>query len=74
MTCPRKRDGVVPVVHILPGGSLASPADAVTPGVLERDVRVERPRRTDATGTRFPTRPTAAGWRWPAGSPAAKTR
>ncbi len=31
---PRKREGLVPVVHILPGGSLASPAEAVTPGVL----------------------------------------
>jgi mono/diheme cytochrome c family protein len=31
---PRRRDDVVPVVHILPGGSLASPADEVTPGVL----------------------------------------
>ena len=31
---PRRIDGVVPVVHILPGGSLASPADEVTPGVL----------------------------------------
>jgi mono/diheme cytochrome c family protein len=31
---PRKREGVVPVVHILPGGSLATPTDEVTPGVL----------------------------------------
>jgi len=31
---PRSRDGVVPVVHILPGGSLATPTDEVTPGVL----------------------------------------
>jgi hypothetical protein len=31
---PAKRDGTVPVVHILPGGSLESPADEVTPGVL----------------------------------------
>jgi mono/diheme cytochrome c family protein len=31
---PQRRDGLVPVVRILPGGSLASPADEVTPGVL----------------------------------------
>jgi Protein of unknown function (DUF1553)/Protein of unknown function (DUF1549)/Planctomycete cytochrome C len=31
---PRQREGAVPVVHILPGGSLASPADEVAPGVL----------------------------------------
>ena len=31
---PVQREGAVPVVHILPGGSLASPADEVTPGVL----------------------------------------
>jgi mono/diheme cytochrome c family protein len=31
---PRQREGLVPVVHILPGGSLATPADEVTPGVL----------------------------------------
>src|SRR5262245_29920079 len=31
---PSHRDGIVPVVYILPGGSLASPADEVTPGVL----------------------------------------
>lgn len=31
---PAKRDGAVPTVHILTGGSLESPADAVTPGVL----------------------------------------
>jgi mono/diheme cytochrome c family protein len=31
---PRQRNGLVPVVHILPGGSLESPADEVTPGVL----------------------------------------
>lgn len=31
---PAKRDGVVPVVNILMGGSLESPGDAVTPGVL----------------------------------------
>ena len=31
---PANRQGAVPVVHILPGGSLESPADAVTPGVL----------------------------------------
>jgi len=31
---PRQRDGVVPVVHILPGGSLTTPADEVGPGVL----------------------------------------
>lgn len=31
---PRQRDGLVPVVHILPGGSLTTPADEVTPGVL----------------------------------------
>jgi mono/diheme cytochrome c family protein len=31
---PANRSGMVPVVHILPGGSLESPADEVTPGVL----------------------------------------
>jgi mono/diheme cytochrome c family protein len=31
---PRQPAGLVPVVHILPGGSLESPADEVTPGVL----------------------------------------
>lgn len=31
---PRKREDLVPVVHILPGGSLETPADEVTPGVL----------------------------------------
>ena len=31
---PRRRDGTVPVVHILTGGSLASPAGEVAPGVL----------------------------------------
>lgn len=31
---PQRRDGVMPVVRILPGGSLASPTDEVTPGVL----------------------------------------
>ncbi len=31
---PRDRSGTVPVVHILPGGSLATPADEVAPGVL----------------------------------------
>jgi mono/diheme cytochrome c family protein len=31
---PRREAGVVPVVHILPGGSLATPADEVSPGVL----------------------------------------
>uniref|UniRef100_A0A7C2JZZ9 DUF1553 domain-containing protein n=1 Tax=Schlesneria paludicola TaxID=360056 RepID=A0A7C2JZZ9_9PLAN len=31
---PKKLDGTVPVVHILTGGALESPADAVTPGVL----------------------------------------
>jgi len=31
---PKKRDGLVPVVHILPGGSLESPAEEVSPGVL----------------------------------------
>ncbi len=31
---PRRLSGEVPVVHILPGGSLASPAAEVTPGVL----------------------------------------
>jgi mono/diheme cytochrome c family protein len=31
---PRQREGVVPVVYILPGGSLATPADEVSPGVL----------------------------------------
>ena len=29
---PRQRGGEIPVIHILPGGSLASPADEVTPG------------------------------------------
>src|SRR5205823_2928128 len=27
-------EGLIPVVHILPGGSLETPADEVTPGVL----------------------------------------
>ncbi len=31
---PNRRNGEVPVVHILAGGSLASPGAAVTPGVL----------------------------------------
>jgi hypothetical protein len=31
---PASRDGVVPVVQILTGGSLESPGDAVTPGIL----------------------------------------
>jgi mono/diheme cytochrome c family protein len=31
---PANRSGTVPVVHILPGGSLESPADEVTPGAL----------------------------------------
>jgi hypothetical protein len=31
---PPDRGGALPVVHILPGGSLATPAEAVTPGVL----------------------------------------
>ncbi|MCI0357867.1 MAG: PSD1 and planctomycete cytochrome C domain-containing protein [Planctomycetaceae bacterium] len=31
---PPSRSGDVPIVHILTGGSLASPADTVTPGVL----------------------------------------
>ncbi|HMC12435.1 MAG TPA: DUF1553 domain-containing protein, partial [Pirellulaceae bacterium] len=31
---PRHSEGLVPVVHILPGGSLATPAGEVTPGVL----------------------------------------
>lgn len=31
---PKKAGGVVPVVHILPNGSLESPGDEVTPGVL----------------------------------------
>jgi hypothetical protein len=31
---PPDRHGALPVVHILPGGSLAHPAEAVTPGVL----------------------------------------
>jgi hypothetical protein len=31
---PARREGSVPIVHILTGGSLESPADAVTPGVL----------------------------------------
>ena len=31
---PRQRSGEIPVVHILPGGSLATPADEVAPGVL----------------------------------------
>jgi hypothetical protein len=31
---PARRDGPSPVVHILPGGSLEAPAEAVTPGVL----------------------------------------
>jgi hypothetical protein len=31
---PDNRSGVLPIVHVLPGGSLATPAEAVTPGVL----------------------------------------
>jgi hypothetical protein len=31
---PPERRGPLPVVHILPGGSLATPTEAVTPGVL----------------------------------------
>jgi hypothetical protein len=31
---PAKRDGEVPAVRILPGGSIESPSEAVTPGVL----------------------------------------
>jgi mono/diheme cytochrome c family protein len=31
---PRKREGTIPIVHILPGGSLETPADEVMPGVL----------------------------------------
>ncbi len=31
---PRQRTGTIPIVHILPGGSLETPADEVTPGVL----------------------------------------
>ncbi|MDX1947912.1 MAG: PSD1 and planctomycete cytochrome C domain-containing protein [Pirellulaceae bacterium] len=31
---PKKLDGTIPVVHILPGGSLESPADPVSPGLL----------------------------------------
>jgi hypothetical protein len=35
---PAKRDGTVQVVHILRGGSLESPAEPVTPGVLSAAV------------------------------------
>ncbi len=31
---PAQRLGTIPVVHILPGGSLETPAESVTPGVL----------------------------------------
>ncbi len=31
---PAKREGTVPVLHILPGGALETPADEVKPGVL----------------------------------------
>ncbi len=31
---PARREGPIPDVHILPGGSLQTPAEAVTPGVL----------------------------------------
>ncbi len=31
---PRQRTGTIPIVHILPGGSIETPADEVTPGVL----------------------------------------
>src|SRR5206468_1122459 len=50
---PRRRDGVVPVVHILPGGSLASPADEVTPGILsamQRQLNTDNTDRTDLHG------------------------
>jgi mono/diheme cytochrome c family protein len=42
---PERRDGMIQIVHILPGGSIETPTDAVTPGVLSavHGVRAEIP-------------------------------
>ena len=56
------------------GGSLESPADAVTPGRAQRraGVAADGPQSVGCTVPECRRR--AAGWRWPAGSPAATTR
>ncbi|HKB01466.1 MAG TPA: PSD1 and planctomycete cytochrome C domain-containing protein [Gemmataceae bacterium] len=48
---PKKGDATVPVVHILTGGSLESPGEAVSPGVFSAIADHTIP--TDATGRRL---------------------